>query len=162
MPNLHDFEARTIYGEPCSLRDFAGKVALVVNVASKCGLTPQYAGLEKLYEAQRDRGLEVLGFPCNQFAGQEPGTDAEVQEFCTLTYGVAFPLFSKIEVNGPNRHPLYAWLTSAEVGPEAAGDIKWNFGKFVIGRDGSVVARFAPQTAPDDPALVAAIDKALG
>jgi glutathione peroxidase len=125
-------------------------------------LTPQYAGLEKLYEAQRDRGLEVLGFPCNQFAGQEPGTDAEVQEFCTLTYGVAFPLFSKIEVNGPNRHPLYAWLTSAEVGPEAAGDIKWNFGKFVIGRDGAVVARFAPQTAPDDPALVAAIDKALG
>jgi glutathione peroxidase len=162
MPRLHDFEARTIFGEPRSLRDFAGKVALVVNVASKCGLTPQYAGLEKLYEAQRDRGLEVLGFPCNQFAGQEPGTDAEVQEFCTLTYGVAFPLFSKIEVNGPNRHPLYAWLTSAEVGPEAAGDIKWNFGKFVIGRDGAVVARFAPPTAPDDPALVAAIEKALG
>lgn len=162
MPNLYDFEARTISGEPCSLRDYAGKVALVVNVASKCGLTPQYAGLEKLYEEKRERGLEVLGFPCNQFAGQEPGTDAEVQEFCTLTYGVAFPLFSKIEVNGPKRHPLYAWLTGVDAAPEGAGDIKWNFGKFVIGRDGAVVARFAPQTAPDDPALVAALEKALG
>lgn len=161
MPTLHDFEARTISGEACSLRGYAGKAALVVNVASKCGLTPQYEGLEKLYEANRARGLEVLGFPCNQFAGQEPGTDAEVQEFCTLTYGVAFPLFSKIEVNGAGRHPLYAWLTSVDAKPEGAGDIKWNFGKFVIGRDGAVVARFAPPTAPDDPALLAAIEKAL-
>lgn len=162
MTTLHDFEAADISGKPRALRDYAGKVALVVNVASKCGLTPHYAGLEKLYEAQRGRGFEVLGFPCNQFAGQEPGTDAEVQEFCTLTYGVAFPLFSKIEVNGPNRHPLYAWLTRSEVGPEAAGDIQWNFGKFVIDRGGAIVARFAPPTAPDDPALVAAIEKALG
>jgi len=162
MPTLHDFSARTIAGQDASLRDYAGKVALVVNVASKCGLTPQYAGLEKLYETHRARGLEVLGFPCNQFAGQEPGSDAEVQEFCTLNYGVKFPLFSKIDVNGAKRHPLYAWLTSAEVGPDAAGDIKWNFGKFVVGRDGQVVARFAPPTAPDDPALVAAIEKALG
>ena len=162
MSSLQDFRARAIDGTERSLAEYAGKVALIVNVASKCGLTPQYAGLEKLYEAQRDRGLEVLGFPCNQFAGQEPGSDADVQQFCTLNYGVAFPLFSKIEVNGPNRHPLYAWLTSAEVGPEPAGDIKWNFGKFVIGRDGAVVARFAPPTAPDDPALLAAIEKALG
>jgi glutathione peroxidase len=162
MPTLHDFSARNIFGDDTKLRDYAGKVALVVNVASKCGLTPQYEGLEKLYEAKRGRGLEVLGFPCNQFAGQEPGTDEEVQEFCTLTYGVAFPLFSKIDVNGANRHPLYAWLTSVDAKPEGAGDIKWNFGKFLIGRDGAVVARFAPPTAPDDPALVAAIEKALG
>jgi len=161
MPSFHDFQVRTIDGKECSLADFRGNVALVVNVASKCGLTPQYAGLETLYEARRGQGLAVLGFPCNQFAGQEPGSDAQVQEFCTLTYGVAFPLFSKIEVNGPNRHPLYAWLTSVDAAPEGAGDIKWNFGKFVIGRDGAVVARFAPPTAPDDPALVAAIEKAL-
>jgi glutathione peroxidase len=162
MPTLHDFSARTIFGETRSLRDYDGKVALVVNVASKCGLTPQYKGLEKLYEAHRARGLEVLGFPCNQFAGQEPGTDAEVQEFCTLTYGVSFPLFSKIDVNGASRHPLYAWLTAEDTKPEGAGDIKWNFGKFLIGRDGKILARFAPQTAPEDPALVAAIEKALG
>jgi glutathione peroxidase len=161
MPTLHDFQAKNIFGEDTKLADYAGKVALVVNVASKCGLTPQYEGLEKLYEANQARGLEVLGFPCNQFAGQEPGTDAEVQEFCTLTYGVQFPLFSKIDVNGANRHPLYAWLTSVDAKPEGAGDIKWNFGKFLIGKDGAVVARFAPPTAPDDPALVAAIEKAL-
>jgi glutathione peroxidase len=162
MANIHEFSCKTITGDTKPLRDYAGKVLLIVNTASKCGFTPQYEGLESLYRKYKDKGLEVLGFPCNQFAGQEPGTDADVQEFCTLTYGVAFPLFSKIEVNGPDRHPLYAWLTSAEVGPEAAGDIKWNFGKFVIGRDGAVVARFAPPTAPDDPALVAVIEKALG
>ncbi len=162
MASFHDFQARGIDGKDRSLAEYKGKVALVVNVASKCGLTPQYEGLEKLYEAQRARGLEVLGFPCNQFMGQEPGTDAEVQEFCTLTYGVQFPLFSKIEVKGPGQHPLYAWLTSVDAKPEGAGDIKWNFGKFVIGKDGAVVARFAPPTAPDDPALVAAIEKALG
>ena len=162
MPNLYDFEARTITGEDSSLRDYAGKVAVVVNVASKCGLTPQYAGLEKLYETHHARGLEVLGFPCNQFAGQEPGSDAEVQEFCKLRYGVSFPLFSKIDVNGAARHPLYAWLSAEDAAPEGPGDIKWNFGKFVVGRDGQVVARFAPPTAPDDPALVAAIEKALG
>ena len=162
MPTLHDFSARTIFGETRSLRDYDGKVAVVVNVASKCGLTPQYKGLETLYETHRARGLEVLGFPCNQFAGQEPGTDAEVQDFCTVTYGVSFPLFSKIDVNGASRHPLYAWLTAEDTKPEGAGDIKWNFGKFVVGRDGKVVARFAPQTAPDDPAFVAAIEKALG
>jgi glutathione peroxidase len=162
MPTLHDFSARAITGEETSLRDFAGKVAVVVNVASKCGLTPQYAGLEKLYEAHRARGLEVLGFPCNQFAGQEPGSDAEVQEFCKVRYGVSFPLFAKIDVNGATRHPLYAWLSAEDAAPEGPGDVKWNFGKFVIGRDGRVKARFAPTTAPDDPAFVAAIEKALG
>ena len=161
MPTFHDFQARTIDGQDRSLADYRGQVALVVNVASKCGLTPQYAGLESLYESRRARGLTVLGFPCNQFAGQEPGSDAQVKEFCSLTYGVSFPLFSKIEVNGPSRHPLYAWLTSVETTPEGAGDVKWNFGKFLIGRDGAVVARFAPPTAPDDPALVAAIEQAL-
>jgi len=162
MPTLHDFSARTITGEDSSLRDYAGKVAVVVNVASKCGLTPQYAGLEALYESHHARGLEVLGFPCNQFAGQEPGSDAVVQEFCKLRYGVSFPLFSKIDVNGAARHPLYAWLSAEDAAPEGPGDIKWNFGKFVVGRDGRVKARFAPTTAPDDPAFTAAIEKALG
>ena len=162
MPTLHDFSARTIAGKDASLRDYAGKVALVVNVASKCGLTPQYAGLEKLYETYQPRGLEVLGFPCNQFAGQEPGSDAEVQEFCTLNYGVKFPMFSKIDVNGAGRHPLYAWLTTENTAPEASGDVKWNFGKFLVGRDGKLIARFGPQVTPDDPALVGAIEKALG
>lgn len=162
MPTLHDFSARTIDGEERALGDFAGKVALVVNVASKCGLTPHYAGLQKLYEAHRDRGLEVLGFPCNQFAGQEPGSDAEVKEFCSLRYGVDFPLFSKIDVNGPARHPLYSWLTGEGAGPEPAGDVKWNFTKFLVGRDGRVRARFAPQTEPEAPELVAALEEALG
>jgi glutathione peroxidase len=162
MPTLHDFSARTILGEDKALRDYSGKVIVIVNVASKCGLTPQYAGLEKLFESYHARDLAVLGFPCNQFAGQEPGTDAEVQEFCTLTYGVSFPLFSKIDVNGASRHPLYAWLINEDAKPEGAGDIKWNFGKFVVGRNGKVVARFAPPTAPDDPAFIAAIEKALG
>lgn len=161
MPTLHDFSARTIDGEERSLRDLHGKVALVVNVASKCGLTPQYEGLQALYEARRDRGLEVLGFPCNQFAGQEPGSDAEVQEFCSVRYGVTFPLFSKVEVNGPGRHPLYAWLTGEGAGPEPAGDVRWNFTKFLVGRDGRVVARFAPQTGPEAPELLAALDEAL-
>jgi glutathione peroxidase len=162
MATLHDFEAKGIDGKPRALRDFSGQVAVIVNVASKCGLTPQYAGLQKLYETYRGRGLEVLGFPCNQFAGQEPGTEAEVQEFCSLNYGVTFPLFAKIEVNGAGRHPLYAWLTAEDAQPEGAGDVKWNFGKFVVGRDGEVVARFDPRTAPDDQGLVGAVERALG
>ena len=162
MPTLHDFEAVTIDGETRSLSDFAGKVCLVVNVASKCGLTPQYKALQKVYETHREKGLEILGFPCNQFAGQEPGTEAEVKEFCSTTYGVEFPLFSKIEVNGDGAHPLYAWLTSVATEPEGPGDVQWNFGKFLIDRDGGVVARFEPQTHPKDEALAAAIDSALG
>jgi glutathione peroxidase len=162
MATLHDFEAKGIDGLPRALADFSGQVALIVNVASKCGLTPQYAGLQKLYETYRGRGLEVLGFPCNQFAGQEPGSEAEVQEFCSLHYGVTFPLFAKIEVNGAGRHPLYAWLTAENAQPEGAGDVKWNFGKFLVGRDGRVVARFDPRTAPDAPDLVGAVERALG
>jgi glutathione peroxidase len=162
MPTLHDFSARTIDGEERPLRGFDGKVALVVNVASKCGLTPHYEGLQTLYEAHRERGLEVLGFPCNQFAGQEPGSDAAVQEFCSVRYGVTFPLFSKIDVNGPGRHPLYAWLTGEAAGPEPAGDVKWNFTKFLVGRDGRVRARFAPPTEPQAPELLAALEEALG
>jgi glutathione peroxidase len=162
MPTLHDFTARTIDGEERSLADLDGRVALVVNVASKCGLTPHYEGLQKLHETYGARGLAVLGFPCNQFAGQEPGSDAEVKEFCSLRYGVTFPLFAKIDVNGAGRHPLFAWLAGEAAGPEGAGDVKWNFTKFLVGRDGRLVARFDPRTEPQAPALVAALEQALG
>lgn len=161
MPTLHDFTMKTIDGEQRSLRDFEGKAVLVVNVASKCGLTPQYTDLEKLHEELAPRGFSVVGFPCNQFAGQEPGTDADVKQFCSTTYGVTFPLFSKIDVNGAARAPLYAWLTEQDAQPEGAGDIKWNFGKFVVGKDGKVVARFDPTVKPTAPEVRAAIDKAL-
>ena len=162
MPTLHDFSARTISGEETSLRNYAGKVALVVNVASKCGLTPQYNGLEKLYETLQSRGLEVLGFPCNQFAGQEPGSESEIAEFCERNYGVTFPMFAKIDVNGQNRAPLYQWLTSQPTQPDGPGDILWNFGKFLLDKQGNVIARFNPRVAPDAPELTAAIEKALG
>lgn len=162
MSTLYDFEHKSITGEKKSLADYRGKVALVVNVASKCGLTPQYTGLEELYRTYKDRGLTVLGFPCNQFAGQEPGTEQEIQTFCSTQYDVSFPLFGKLDVNGPARHPLYAWLTSEKTQPEGAGDVQWNFGKFLIGRDGSVLGRFSPTTAPTAEPLVAAIEKALG
>ncbi len=156
-----DFSAKTIDGKQKALQDYAGKVLLVVNVASACGLTPHYAGLERLYRKYRDRGLEVLGFPCNQFGAQEPGTEAEIKEFCSTKYDVSFPLFSKIDVNGEARHPFYAWLTTQETAPDGPGDIAWNFAKFVVDRDGKVVARFAPQTEPEDAELVAAVERAL-
>jgi len=162
MPTLHDFTMKTIDGEQHSLAEFKDKVLLVVNVASKCGLTPQYTDLEKLHEELAPRGFAVVGFPCNQFAGQEPGTDAEVKTFCSTTYGVTFPLFSKVDVNGPSRAPLYAWLTGQNAQPEGAGDIKWNFGKFVVDKQGKVVARFDPTTKPDAPELKQVIEKALG
>jgi glutathione peroxidase len=162
MSTLYDFEHKSITGEQKSLADYSGKVALIVNVASKCGLTPQYEGLEQLYRSYKERGLTVLGFPCNQFAGQEPGTEQEIQTFCSTKYDVSFPLFGKLDVNGAARHPLYAWLTSEPTAPEAAGDIKWNFGKFLIGRDGKIVARFAPTTTPKDASVVEAVEKALG
>jgi len=158
---VHDFELDTIDGAPKKLADYRGQVLLVVNVASKCGLTPHYQGLQELYEEKKGRGFAVLGFPCNQFGGQEPGTDAEVQSFCATTYGVSFPMFSKIEVNGTGRAPLYAWLTGEPTQPDGPGDIAWNFTKFVIGRDGAVVARFDPRVDPSDPALRGAIDAAL-
>ena len=158
---ISDFSLDTIDGRPRKLSEFAGQVLLVVNVASKCGLTPHYKGLQELYEQNQDRGFAVLGFPCNQFGSQEPGSNADVQSFCSTTYGVSFPMFAKLEVNGPNRSPLYAWLTSAKTQPDGPGDIAWNFTKFVIGRDGAVAARFNPRVEPGDPELRRAIEAAL-
>ena len=151
----------TIDGEEASLDDHAGAVLLVVNVASKCGLTPQYSALEQLYERYADRGFEVLGFPCNQFGGQEPGTADEIQEFCSLNYSVSFPLFEKIDVNGAGRHPLYTELTKAVDSDGKAGDIQWNFEKFLVAPDGEVVNRFRPRTEPDAPEVVSAIEAVL-
>ena len=159
MAKFYDFQVNTIDGEPQSLSDFEGKVVLVVNVASKCGLTPQYQGLESLYREYRDQGLVVLGLPCNQFMNQEPGTEDEIKTFCTTKYDVSFPLTSKIEVNGEDRHPLYQWLAGEESG--FPGPIKWNFEKFLIGRRGEPLARYAPQTAPDDARLRDDIERAL-
>ncbi len=155
--DLYDIAVRHIDGRDTTLRAYAGDVLLAVHVASECGLTPQYAGLEKLYEEKAGRGLHVLGFPCNQFGAQEPGTNEQIAQFCTTRFNVTFPLFDKIEVNGPGRHPLYEALTDAE-----PGDITWNFEKFLIDRNGKVVARFAPGVTPEDPAFLEAIDDALG
>ena len=155
------FTMRDIDGKDTSLSAFKGKVLLVVNVASKCGFTGQYAGLQKLYETHKDRGLVVLGFPANNFGGQEPGTEAEIKGFCTATYGVTFPMFAKISVKGTGIHPLYTFLTSKESNPKFSGDISWNFNKFLIGRDGAIVGRFGSKTKPDDKELVAAVEEAL-
>jgi glutathione peroxidase len=178
MSAISEIPLKTIKGEPAKLGDYAGKVLLVVNVASKCGLTPQYEGLQKLYEEKHGQGLEILGFPANDFRGQEPGTEEEISTFCTTTYNVTFPLFSKIEVTGENIHPLYKGLIEAQ--PAAAGGtafrdrlagygmtpnpepgVLWNFEKFLIGRDGKVIARFTPDTTADDPKLLETVDKAL-
>ena len=159
--SLYDIPLTTLDGQPASLRDLAGKTLLVVNVASECGLTPQYTGLEKLHERYAGRGFSVAGFPCNQFGGQEPGTADEIAEFCSATYGVSFPMFDKIEVNGPGRHPVYQELTAVPDASGEAGDIQWNFEKFLLGPDGTVAARFRPRTEPDDPAVVAAIEASL-
>ena len=156
-----DTEIGALTGGPADLPRHAGKAVLIVNVASKCGLTPQYEGLEKLYETYADRGLVVLGVPCNQFHGQEPGSAEEIAEFCSATYGVTFPLTEKVEVNGAGRHPLYAALVDTPDADGYTGDIRWNFEKFLVAPDGAVVARFAPQVTPDDPALVAAIERHL-
>jgi glutathione peroxidase len=158
---VHDFPVNTLTGEPSSLGDLAGTTLLVVNVASKCGLTPQYAGLEQLHKRFASRGFSVVGFPCNQFGGQEPGTAQEIGTFCWTTYGVTFPMFEKIEVNGPGRHPVYSELTAVPDGSGEAGDVKWNFEKFLVGPDGKVIARFRPQVTPEDPDLVAAIEASL-
>ena len=159
--NFYTFEVETIGGTLTNLAPYQGKVALVVNVASKCGFTKQYAGLQRLYETYRERGLVLLGFPSNDFLGQEPGSNAEIQQFCTLTFGVTFPLFAKIRVKGADKHPLYAWLTDGSLHPGLGGEISWNFNKFLIGRDGKPVARFGSRTAPDAPELIEAIEKAL-
>jgi glutathione peroxidase len=161
MATLHDFTAVTIDGRERSLGEYAGKVALVVNVASQCGLTRQYGGLEELHRSFAERGLVVLGFPCNQFGGQEPGTEGEIKTFCETRYGVTFPMFGKIDVNGPRRHPLYGFLTTASTQPDGPGDIQWNFAKFLVDRSGNVAARFSPSTAPVSEDVVGAIEKLL-
>ncbi|WIV57598.1 glutathione peroxidase [Amycolatopsis nalaikhensis] len=158
---IHEIPLKTLDGQDTTLGSLAGKALLVVNVASKCGLTPQYSGLERLQERFGGQGFSVVGFPCNQFAGQEPGSAEEIQTFCSTTYGVTFPLFEKIDVNGENRHPLYAELTEKADAEGAAGDVQWNFEKFLVGADGEVLARFRPRTEPEDEAVVKAIEAAL-
>ncbi len=158
---IHDTPVRTLGGTAASLADYKGKALLIVNVASQCGLTPQYTGLQQLHETYGARGFEVLGFPCNQFGAQEPGTPDEIAEFCSTNYSVTFPLFEKIEVNGPGRHPLYEQLTATADGEGNAGDVQWNFEKFLISPDGEVVARFRPLVAPDDAQLTSAIEEQL-
>ena len=178
---IKDIALQRIDGSTATLADYSGEVLLIVNVASKCGLTPQYEGLEKLYQRLHPKGLEVLGFPCNDFGAQEPGNEGEIASFCSANYGVSFPMFSKINANSSPRHPLYAALIDAQPKAQGSGDDKlqqalakrgllpkeptdvmWNFEKFLIGRDGQVLARFAPDVAPDAPALIAAIESALG
>jgi glutathione peroxidase len=158
---LGDIPLHTLSGEPATLGDLGHKALLVVNVASKCGLTPQYEGLERLQERYGDKGFSVVGFPCNQFAGQEPGTSEEIAEFCSATYGVSFPLFEKIDVNGPERHPLYSELVETADAEGATGDIQWNFEKFLIDPDGKVVARFRPRTEPEAPEVISALEATL-
>jgi glutathione peroxidase len=156
---LQDIKLKDIDGKETTLKAYQGKVLLIVNVASKCGLTPQYKALEAVQEKYKDKGFTVLGFPCNQFAGQEPGSNEEIKQFCSSTYNVTFPLFDKLEVNGANRHPLYVALAGKD--SPFPGDIKWNFGKFLIGRDGKILKRFEPKTTPDSPEVTSAIEAAL-
>jgi glutathione peroxidase len=150
MTDIYAFEAVDIKGANVNLADYRGKVVLVVNTASKCGFTPQFAGLEKLYEKFRDRGFAVLGFPCNQFGKQDPGSNGQIEEFCQLNYGVSFPMFAKIDVNGPDTHPLFQHLKTSAPGILGSEKIKWNFTKFLVDKNGNVVARFAPLTKPED------------
>jgi glutathione peroxidase len=157
--SLYKIPVKDIDGKDTSLNAYKGKVLLVVNVASRCGFTPQYSALEATHEKYKDKGFTVLGFPCNQFLGQEPGTNEEIKKFCSTKYNVTFPLFDKLAVNGPKRHPLYVALAGKE--SPFPGDIKWNFGKFLIGRDGKIIKRFEPRTTPDAPEVVAAIEAAL-
>ncbi len=160
LAKIYQFKVTTADGKEVSLADYQGKVLLIVNVASKCGFTPQYKGLEALYEKYHAQGLEILGFPCNQFRSQEPGTNAEIQQFCRATYGVSFPVFAKIEVNGDGTHPLYQYLKEAAPGALGSEGIKWNFTKFLVDREGKVAERFAPATKPE--ALVEDIERLLG
>ncbi|WP_454830523.1 glutathione peroxidase [Pseudoxanthomonas wuyuanensis] len=160
MTTAYDFSAKDIDGSERPLSDYRGKALLVVNVASKCGFTPQYAGLEQLWRDYRDRGLVVLGFPCDQFGHQEPGDEAEIRNFCSLNYDVSFPMFSKIDVNGDGAHPLWQWLKQEKSGLLGISAIKWNFSKFLVGRDGQVLKRYAPTDKPES--LADDIEKALG
>jgi len=158
---LYDIPVHTLQGDDSSLGAFSGKTLLVVNVASKCGLTPQYEGLERLQKTYADRGVSVVGFPCNQFMGQEPGTAEEIQQFCSTTYGVSFPLMEKIDVNGDDRNPIYEELTAFPDAEGAAGDITWNFEKFLVSGTGEIVGRFRPQVEPEDPTIIDAIEAEL-
>lgn len=160
--SFYDHAVTSLDGSPADLADYRGETLLVVNVASKCGLTPQYTALEQLQKTYAERGFEVLGFPCNQFMGQEPGSPTEIAEFCSATYGVTFPMFGKIEVNGEGRDPLYSDLVTHADAEGYTGDIRWNFEKFLVSSSGDVVARFAPQTEPDAPEVIAAIEAQLG
>ncbi len=160
MTTAYDFSAIDIDGHDKSLSDYSGKVLLVVNVASKCGFTPQYTGLQSLWEQYRDRGLVVLGFPCDQFGHQEPGDESEIKSFCTLTYDVGFPMFAKVDVNGGKTHPLWKWLKDEKGGLLGIGAIKWNFSKFLVGRDGKVLKRYAPTDTPES--MKQEIETALG
>lgn len=158
---VQNIPLNTLQGEPASLADYAGRALLIVNVASRCGLTPQYRELEKLATEYADRGFTVIGVPCNQFGGQEPGTAEDIATFCSTTYGVTFPMLEKTDVNGPGRHPLYAELTKAADDAGAAGDVQWNFEKFLVTPEGEVARRFRPRTAPDDPEVISAIEAIL-
>jgi glutathione peroxidase len=159
--SVYNFTLKSIDGQPVSLRSYHGKVLLLVNVASKCGYTPQYAGLESLYEKYKDRGLIIVGIPANNFAGQEPGTNAEIKTFCHNKYNVSFPMMSKVSVLGDDKTPLYVFLTDKSVNPQIGGDIKWNFTKFLFDRNGKPVARFEPAVTPDSPQVTAAVESAL-
>jgi glutathione peroxidase len=159
--SIHDTEIASLGGEPGTLSRHKGEALLIVNVASRCGLTPQYEGLERIHEQYADRGFSVLGIPCNQFGGQEPGTPDEIQTFCSTTYGVTFPMTEKIEVNGPGRHPLYEQLTAVADPEGNAGDIQWNFEKFLVSPEGEIVGRFRPLVDPEAPELTTAIESVL-
>ncbi|MGD0528223.1 MAG: glutathione peroxidase [Polyangiaceae bacterium] len=160
--SIHDFSAKTIDGANKSLGDYRGRVALIVNVASECGLTPQYKGLEELHETYAAKGLSILGFPANEFGAQEPGGEKQIKEFCTTHYGVKFDMFAKVKVKGDGIDPLFQFLTSKDTDPAFAGDIKWNFNKFLVGKHGEVLARFEPKVEPTSPEVKQAIEKALG
>jgi glutathione peroxidase len=161
-PKALNFTMKSLAGKPVELSKYEGKVVLIVNTASECGLTPQYEQLQALHKKYNERGLMVLGFPCNQFGQQEPGTAKDIQEFCKVNYGVTFDMFSKVEVNGVDACPLYKYLTSVDTKPAGSGKITWNFEKFVLDRKGNLIARFAPRTKPDAPAVLAVLDQALG
>jgi glutathione peroxidase len=158
---IYDFQEKTIDGKAKSLADYKGKAVLIVNVASKCGLTPQYKGLEELHEAYGAKGFAVLGFPANEFGAQEPGTEDQIKDFCTTNYGVKFDMFSKVKVKGDGIDPLFDYLTSTATNPKFAGEIKWNFNKFLVGKNGEVLARFEPKVEPTSPEVKQAIEKAL-
>jgi glutathione peroxidase len=160
--SIYDFTMKSIDGQPVSLSSYRGKVVLVVNVASKCGFTPQYSALESIYEKYKDKGFVIVGVPANNFAQQEPGTDAEIKTFCTNKYNVTFPMMSKVSVLGDDKTPLYVYLTDKSTDPKFAGDIKWNFTKFLFDKNGNPVARFEPNVKPDSPEVTAAIEGALG